>query len=100
MQLSKILFGATRRVMTGKHGNKNFYKGRGVRNPGFHTKWGGYKIVQKKVPEFIVPDLSGFEMKPYVSYRTPQVKTPIMTADRLVQEIKNNIDIINYKEIP
>ena len=27
MILSKILCGATRRVMTGKHGNKNFYKG-------------------------------------------------------------------------
>lgn len=27
MHLTKIAFGATRRVMTGKHGNKNFYKG-------------------------------------------------------------------------
>ena len=27
MHITKIVFGATRRVMTGKHGNKNFYKG-------------------------------------------------------------------------
>ena len=27
MHISRAVFGATRRVMTGKHGNKNFYKG-------------------------------------------------------------------------
>ena len=30
MHLNNILFGATRRVMTGKHGNKNFYKGKKI----------------------------------------------------------------------
>ena len=39
-------------------------------------------------------------MKPYVSYRSPQVKAPPMTADRLLAEIKNNIDIIRFKETP
>jgi len=100
MKLTPLLLGAARRVMTGKDGNKNFYKGRGVRNPGFHTKWGGYKIVPMKVAQFIVPDLNGFEMKPYVSYRAPQIKVAPMTADRLFQEIKHNIDIIQHKEVP
>ncbi|XP_066921033.1 large ribosomal subunit protein mL41A-like [Clytia hemisphaerica] len=100
MHLTRAIFGATRRVMTGKHGNKNFYKGRGVRNHGFPTKHGGYKIVQKKVSEFIVPDLTGFEMKPYVSYRVPLIKEPAMTAERLYQEIKSNIDIIKHREVP
>ncbi|KXJ04502.1 hypothetical protein AC249_AIPGENE19499, partial [Exaiptasia diaphana] len=36
------------------------FSGRGVRPPGYHTRKGGYKIVQRKVPEFIVPDLTGF----------------------------------------
>ena len=27
MHITKIVFGATRRIMSGKHGNKNFYKG-------------------------------------------------------------------------
>ncbi|KAK3744583.1 hypothetical protein QZH41_016101, partial [Actinostola sp. cb2023] len=60
--LEGLLRGATRGVLTGKKGNKQFYKGRGVRPPGYHTSKGGYKIVQRKVPEFIVPDLTGFEV--------------------------------------
>ena len=39
-------------------------------------------------------------MKPYVSYRVPQIKEGPMTADRLYQEIKNNIDIIEHRETP
>lgn len=41
-----------------------------------------------------------FQMKPYVSYRAPQIKEGPMTADRLYQEIKNNIDIIEHREVP
>ncbi|XP_004207937.1 large ribosomal subunit protein mL41A isoform X1 [Hydra vulgaris] len=100
MQLTNILFGATRRVMTGKHGNKNFYKGRGVRNPGFNTKFGAYRIVPKKVHEFIVPDLTGFQMKPYVSYRVPQITNEKVTGESLLKDIKTNIDLIVHKEVP
>ena len=39
-------------------------------------------------------------MKPYVSYRVPHIKAPPMTAERLKQEIKDNIDVIKYREIP
>ena len=39
-------------------------------------------------------------MKPYVSYRAPQIKEGPMTADRLYQEIKNNIEIIEHREVP
>ncbi|PFX16332.1 39S ribosomal protein L41-B, mitochondrial [Stylophora pistillata] len=59
--LRGLFRGATRRVMTGKMGNNNFYKGRGVRNPGFHTRRAGYIIAQRKVPQFVVPDLTDFE---------------------------------------
>ena len=35
----------------------------GVRHPLF------FEHIPEKVPELIVPDLTGFELKPYVSYR-------------------------------
>ncbi|KAK3740557.1 hypothetical protein QZH41_016100 [Actinostola sp. cb2023] len=95
-----LLRGATRGVLTGKKGNKQFYKGRGVRPPGYHTSKGGYKIVQRKVPEFIVPDLTGFELKPYVSYKAPKVDEPPMTAERLLQMVKENIHLIKFRETP
>ncbi|EDO31931.1 predicted protein [Nematostella vectensis] len=95
-----IIRGATRGVLTGKKGNKNFYKGRGVRPPGFHTRRGEYKIVQRKVPEFIVPDLSGCDLKPYVSYKAPKVDTPPLTAEGLLEQIKENIHLLRHREVP
>ncbi|XP_045619783.1 large ribosomal subunit protein mL41 [Procambarus clarkii] len=32
-----------------------------------------FKIIPEMVPEIIVPDLEGFELKPYVSYKVPDV---------------------------
>jgi hypothetical protein len=29
--------------------------------------------VPEKVPELVVPDLEGFKLKPYVSYRTKEI---------------------------
>ncbi|KAL9965287.1 hypothetical protein ACROYT_G029062 [Oculina patagonica] len=98
--LRGLFRGATRGVMTGKRGNKNFYKGRGVRNPGFHTRKGGYMIVQKKIPEFIVPDLTGFELKPYVSYKAPKTAIPEPTPESLLESIKENIHLLKYRETP
>jgi len=31
---------------------------------------GKFVLVPEMVPELIVPDLTGFELKPYVSYKT------------------------------
>jgi len=47
-----------------------FYKGRGVRPIGRHTKKGGYIIDPKKLPAFEVPDLTNCDLKPYVSTNT------------------------------
>lgn len=100
MKLTQVIFGATRRIMSGKHGNKNFYKGRGVRNAGVPTKWGGYRFIQKKIPQYVVPDLTGCKLKPYVAYQAVYEKVPPMTADLLDSEIRENIDLIHHKEIP
>ncbi|XP_028406369.1 39S ribosomal protein L41, mitochondrial-like [Dendronephthya gigantea] len=95
-----LVRGASRRVMTGKRGNKNFYKGRGVKPTGFHTKKGHYVIVPKKVPEFVVPDLTDFELKPYVSYHSPKVVCPPANESSLLQEVANNLQNLKFKETP
>mmetsp|Transcript_10730 Transcript_10730/g.31838 ORF Transcript_10730/g.31838 Transcript_10730/m.31838 type:complete len:98 (+) Transcript_10730:2-295(+) len=44
------------------------YKGRGGRKFGFHTTKG--EFVLTKTPEYDVPDLTDFKLKPYVSHGT------------------------------
>jgi large subunit ribosomal protein L41 len=54
----------------------------GIRWPGY---WFGRKFVYVKEmePELIVPDLTDFQLKPYVSYRTEEVQTKPFTAKEL-----------------
>lgn len=60
-----------------KHGPRNYYKGNRARSLGRHTTKGKYIIDWKeKVPEYVVPDLKGCDLKPYVSHRTPLIKVP------------------------
>eukprot|EP00052_Salpingoeca_macrocollata_P032177 m.5016 g.5016 ORF g.5016 m.5016 type:complete len:97 (-) comp3325_c0_seq1:19-309(-) len=66
-----LLRGARRGVMSPKQGNKHYYKGKGGRSVGFHTRRGGFIVDSFKRPNFVVPDLQGFELKPYVSRRAP-----------------------------
>ncbi|KAF2905820.1 hypothetical protein ILUMI_00356 [Ignelater luminosus] len=55
---------------------------RGVREIGYKV---GDKFVTipEMVPELIVPDLTGFKLKPYVSYRAPDVVQSEFTAEDL-----------------
>jgi len=45
------------------------------------------EFVPEMVPELVVPDLAGFRLKPYVSYRTPDVKNEAFTAESLFEAI-------------
>ncbi|KAL1461752.1 hypothetical protein WDU94_013624 [Cyamophila willieti] len=45
------------------------------------------KPVVETIPEIIVPDLEGFKLKPYVSYRTMDADVPEFTAKVLFTEI-------------
>ena len=47
-----------------KRGNKNFYKGRGGKKYGVSGARGGF--VLRSLPNFPMPDLTGFRLKPYV----------------------------------
>nr|SVE74565.1 EOG090X0IZW [Daphnia barbata] len=78
-----------------KRGTKDF-KARQMKNPHpnvpIHT-YGvrpvGYKAgtsfvqINEMVPEIIVPDLTGFKLKPYVSYRVDDIVQPAMTPEEL-----------------
>ncbi|XP_008829403.1 39S ribosomal protein L41, mitochondrial [Nannospalax galili] len=71
---------------TSKRGPRTFYKSRGAKRTGIYVS--GWKFVQVKemVPEFVVPDLTGFKLKPYVNYQAPAgVDTPL-TAKALFME--------------
>lgn len=49
---------------TSKRGNKKFYKGRGAESTGAHTHTGHFQILPYKRPNYIIPDLTGFEVSP------------------------------------
>jgi large subunit ribosomal protein L41 len=50
-------------------------KGYGAGGIGVHSKKGFFHINTQMVPKFIVPDLTGFNLKPYVSRKTPVMRT-------------------------
>ncbi|XP_053329803.1 39S ribosomal protein L41, mitochondrial [Spea bombifrons] len=72
---------------TSKRGPKSYNnKARGVQKAGFLTSSGKFIKVREMIPEFVVPDLTGFKLKPYVSYKAPPGSEEPMTAKRLFTE--------------
>eukprot|EP00898_Chlorokybus_atmophyticus_P001161 jgi/Chlat1/2045/Chrsp17S02515 len=67
--------------LTSKRGGKDFFKGKGCVPAGQHTRKGGYVLQHWNMPRWKVPDLTGFELKPYVSKNTPKLTvSPPQTA--------------------
>ncbi|XP_014272549.1 large ribosomal subunit protein mL41 [Halyomorpha halys] len=58
----------------------------GVREPGYKV---GDKFVTipERIPELVVPDLTDFKLKPYVSYRAPNVVQSEFTAEDLFSAV-------------
>ncbi|KAF2309462.1 hypothetical protein GH714_002771 [Hevea brasiliensis] len=50
-------------------------QGKNCKPTGFHTRKGGYVIVPEKLPNYVVPDLTDFKLKPYASECPREVKT-------------------------
>ncbi|USW51888.1 Putative ribosomal protein L27/L41 [Septoria linicola] len=68
MQPTQPLQRAIRRLaLTTKQGPHNYYKGNRTGAMGRHTKWGGYVIDWKKVRTYVCPDLTGFQLTPFVA---------------------------------
>ncbi|KAG8368933.1 hypothetical protein BUALT_Bualt15G0097900 [Buddleja alternifolia] len=54
-------------ILTSSRSPKGYYKGKNCKPTGFHTRKGGYVVMPEKLPNYVVPDLTGFKLKPYVS---------------------------------
>ena len=67
----------------------------GIRYPGY---WFRRKFVYVKEmePELMVPDLTGFQLKPYVSYRVQDVTSEPLTAENLFRQTYGNLIIDAY----
>ncbi|KAM3910810.1 large ribosomal subunit protein mL41 [Leptodactylus fuscus] len=72
--------------ITSKMGPNSFNRGRGAKRAGYLTSNKKFVKVKEMVPEFIVPDLTGFKLRPYVSYKVPAVTEEQMTAKKLFME--------------
>eukprot|EP00038_Savillea_parva_P029708 m.72990 g.72990 ORF g.72990 m.72990 type:complete len:156 (-) comp8811_c0_seq2:57-524(-) len=75
MRPSTVLLGARRVVMTSKMGNKNYYKGRRCNPTGYLTRKGRFVVDPYRLPQYVVPDLEGFKLKPYVTVATDKATT-------------------------
>ena len=67
--LGHITRGASRAVMTGKRGNKNYYKGKGTGRLGSWTSRNNYVLEPWRLRDYIIPDLTT-DLKPYMSPST------------------------------
>lgn len=68
---------------------------RGVRDTGY-TFNGKYTEVPEKIPELIVPDLTGCNLKPYVSYKTADVVQSEFTAQNLFDAVYSKKIVEDY----
>ncbi|XP_034233625.1 39S ribosomal protein L41, mitochondrial [Thrips palmi] len=57
------------------------------RVPGYFDEKHNLVPVPEMIPELIVPDLTGFELKPYVSFRVPIEPEPAFTAKDLFYSV-------------
>mmetsp|Transcript_930 Transcript_930/g.1278 ORF Transcript_930/g.1278 Transcript_930/m.1278 type:complete len:114 (+) Transcript_930:93-434(+) len=65
---------ATKRVpLTTKRARKGFYKGKGGTKEGRLTSKGRFIFDPLKVLNLIVPDLTGFKLKPYIAATVPKL---------------------------
>mmetsp|Transcript_15326 Transcript_15326/g.21355 ORF Transcript_15326/g.21355 Transcript_15326/m.21355 type:complete len:112 (-) Transcript_15326:235-570(-) len=64
---------ATKRLpLTTKRARKGFYKGKGATKEGYLTSKGKFVVDPKKRLNLIVPDLTGFKLKPYIAASVPK----------------------------
>jgi large subunit ribosomal protein L41 len=64
---------AKRLPLSTKHARKGFYKGKGATKQGtFRGKAGRFVVEKERLLELIVPDLTGFQLKPYIARTVPK----------------------------
>jgi large subunit ribosomal protein L41 len=55
------------KTLTGKNNGK-YYKGKGAMQAGMHDSRGNFILLEDQKPKYIVPNLEGFALKPYVAH--------------------------------
>ncbi|XP_017980878.1 PREDICTED: uncharacterized protein LOC18592110 isoform X1 [Theobroma cacao] len=45
-------------ILSSKRAPRDYYKGKNCKSTGFHTRKGGYVLMQEKLPNYVVPDLT------------------------------------------
>ncbi|XP_066147689.1 large ribosomal subunit protein mL41 [Euwallacea fornicatus] len=70
---------------------------RGVREVGYFEE-GKFVVIPEKIPELIVPDLKDCKLKPYVSYRAPEVVQSEFTAEDLFSVVYAPKIIKDFRE--
>ncbi|XP_033973614.1 39S ribosomal protein L41, mitochondrial [Trematomus bernacchii] len=72
---------------TSKRGSRTHNKGRGARPTGLRLSSRKFLSIRTMIPEFVVPTLEKFKLKPYVSYRSPRGVEPPLTAESVFAEV-------------
>ncbi|XP_047535454.1 39S ribosomal protein L41, mitochondrial [Vanessa atalanta] len=70
---------------------------RGVRDIGYVLN-GRFVKVPEMIPELIVPDLTGCDLKPYVSYKAEDVIQSEFTAQQLFDAVYSRKIVTDFKE--
>lgn len=72
---------------TSKRGSRTHNKGRGARPTGLRLSSRKFLSIRTMIPEFVVPILEDFKLKPYVSYRSPRGVEPPLSAESVFAEV-------------
>lgn len=72
---------------TSKRGSRTHNKGRGAKPTGLKLSSRKFISIRAMIPEFVVPQLEGFKLKPYVSYRTSRGTEAPITAQSVFAEV-------------
>uniref|UniRef100_A0A182JJA1 Uncharacterized protein n=1 Tax=Anopheles atroparvus TaxID=41427 RepID=A0A182JJA1_ANOAO len=67
---------------------------RGVRDVGV-TVDGKFIEIPEKIPELIVPNLEGCKLKPYVSYKAPDVVQSEFTMDLIGDDFFDDCELLS-----
>lgn len=70
----------------------------GVREVGYKDHNGKFVEVPEMIPELIVPDLSNFKLKPYVSYRVNDIDQPEFDAKYLFDVVYKKKIVEDFKK--
>ncbi|XP_042404469.1 39S ribosomal protein L41-A, mitochondrial-like [Zingiber officinale] len=77
-------------ILSSKRGPRDYYKGKNCKPTGFHTRKGGYVMMDEKMPRYVVPDLTDFKLKQYVS-QCPRVANAGSTTAESSGSAKVNV---------